>query len=90
MKTLVTLAILEVTGLAGAAGAEANDGRHNGPERRPEHVRQYRHEQRPEHRRERIWIAPRYETRIVRYECGRPVYGQVLISAGHWSFQFCD
>jgi hypothetical protein len=83
MKKILTLVILGVTGLAGAAGAEANDG-HRGPEaRRPVE----RHERREENRRDRVWIAPRYESRIVRYECGRPVYGQVLVSAGHWSFE---
>jgi hypothetical protein len=80
MKKILTLAILGVTGLAGAAGAEANDGR------RPHEYRPHpvvRHEQRPG----RVWIAPRYESRIVRYECGRPVYDQVLVRAGHWSFE---
>ena len=84
MKKILTLAILGLTGLAGAAGAEANDGR------RPHELRGHpafeRHENR-EHRPGRIWVAPRYENRIVRYECGRPVYGQVLVSAGHWSFE---
>jgi len=80
MKKILTLAILGLTGLAGAAGAEANDGR------RTHEVRGHVAVERREHRPGRVWIAPRYESRIVRYECGRPVYGQVLVCAGHWSF----
>jgi hypothetical protein len=81
MKKILTLVILGVTGLAGAAGAEANDGR------RTHDYRPHTVEHRESHRPGRVWIAPRYESRIVRYECGRPVYGQVLVSAGHWSFE---
>lgn len=81
MKKILTVAILGLTGLVRAAGAEANDGR------RPHEYRNHPAAERREHRPGRIWIAPRYENRIVRYECGRPVYGQVLVSAGHWSFE---
>ncbi len=81
MKKILTVAILGLTGLAGAAGAEANDGR------RPHEYRERHAVERREHRPGRVWIAPRYENRIVRYECGRPVYGQVCVSAGHWSFE---
>jgi hypothetical protein len=84
MKKILTLAILGVTGLVGATGAEANDGR------RPHEYRNQPAAERREHREPRpgrVWIAPRYENRIVRYECGRPVYGQVCISAGHWSIE---
>ena len=82
MKKFLTLAILGVAGLAGAAGAEANDG-HRG-------VRDYRHPagHRLNHRpirTERIWIAPRYETRIVGDECGRPLTRVVLVAPGYWS-----
>jgi len=83
MKKILTLAILGVAGLMGAAGAEANDG-HRG-------VREYRHpiEHRMNYRPvqpRRVWIAPRYETRIVGTECGRPVTRVVLVAPGYWSF----
>lgn len=80
MKKILTLAILGVAGLAGAAGAEANDG-HRG-------VREYRHpvEHRMNRRPNRVWIAPRYETRITGYECGRPITRVVLVAPGYWSF----
>ena len=80
MKKILALAILGVTVLAGAAGAEANDGRRGREVRRPVE----RHE---EYRPHRVWVAPRYETRIVRYECGRPITDQVLVCAGHWSIE---
>jgi hypothetical protein len=78
MKKILTLAILGVTCLAGAAGAEANDG-HRGRESRPPVEHRY------PHRPGRVWIAPRYETRIVGYECGRPTTSVVLIAPGYWS-----
>ncbi|MBV8878449.1 MAG: hypothetical protein JO332_00660 [Planctomycetaceae bacterium] len=88
MKTMVTLAILGITGLAGAAGAEANDGHRARDYRRP--ATHHRIERRD--RRERVWIPARYETRVVGYECGRPITRQVCISEGHWSFRVaaCD
>ena len=78
MKKILTLAILGLTGLAGAARAEANDG-HRG--------REVRHpvERRDHYRPNRIWIAPRYETRIVGYDCGRPLTRVLLVAPGYWS-----
>ncbi|HLY10819.1 MAG TPA: hypothetical protein VKW04_16070 [Planctomycetota bacterium] len=78
MKKILTLAILGVVGLAGAARAEANDGHRS---------REFRHpaEHRDTCRPNRVWIAPRYETRIVGEECGRPVTRVVLLAPGYWS-----
>jgi hypothetical protein len=87
MKTLVTIAILGAMGLAGAAGAEANDGRRQ-PERRPAQHRTIRNH-REQHR--RVWVPPRYECRTVGYECGRPITREVLVQPGYWSIQaVCD
>ena len=83
MKKILTLAILGVAGLAGAAGAEANDG-HRGV-RDSRHPVEHRMNHRPQ-RPGRVWIAPRYETRIVGYECGRPLTRVVLVTPGYWSF----
>jgi len=78
MKKILTLAILGLAGLAGAARADANDGHR---------VREYRHPvgYRQRHRPDRVWIAPRCETRIVGYECGRPVTQVVEVAPGYWS-----
>jgi len=96
MKTFLTAAILGLTGLAGVAGAEAQDSHPyrggNAPrhERRGEHRGFYRN--RREHVRvERVWIAPRFETRIVGYDhCGKPITNQICVSAGYWSTRACD
>ena len=35
--------------------------------------------------------APRFEMRITGYDhCGKPIYGQVCISAGYWSTRPCN
>jgi hypothetical protein len=78
MKKILTLAILGMAGLTGAAGAEASDGHRGREVRHPvAHLRQ--------HRPERVWIAPRYETRIIGYECGRPLTQVVVVAPGYWS-----
>jgi hypothetical protein len=96
MKTFLTAAILGVTSLAGVAGAEAqdvhrfrgsNEPRH---ERREEHRGFFRDRHREPVRGDRIWIAPRFETRITGYDpCGRPLYGQICVAAGYWSVGPC-
>jgi hypothetical protein len=80
MKKILTAAILGLTALAGAAGAEANEGHGGRDHRRP--VQHRRHHARLERR----WVAPRYETRIVGEDCGRPVTRVVLVTPGHWTF----
>jgi hypothetical protein len=96
MKTFLTAAILGLTGLAGVAGAEAQDihryrgGNEPRHERREEQRGFDRNRHRESIRVERIWIAPRFESRIVRYDpCGKPVYGQVCVSAGYWTTRPC-
>jgi hypothetical protein len=32
-----------------------------------------------------VWVAPRTETRIVGYECGRPITRVVIVAPGYWS-----
>ena len=81
MKKILIAAILGLTGLAGAAGAEANDGRGPREHRRP--VEHRRHHPRLERR----WVAPRYETRIVGTDCGRPVTRVVFVAPGYWTFR---
>jgi hypothetical protein len=78
MRKILTLAILGVAGLAGTARAEANDGHRV---REVRHPVGYRQEPRPG----RVWIAPRYETRIVGYECGRPLTQVVVVAPGCWA-----
>ena len=98
MKTFLTAAILGVTGLAGMAGAaEAQDvhkyrgGNEPRHERRGEHRGFFRNRHREAVRVERVWIAPRFETRITGYDhCGKPIYGQVCISAGYWTTRPCN
>ena len=96
MKTFLTAVILGVTGLAGAAGAQAQDVRPYRGGNEPRHER--RDEQRGFHRDRhrvtvrvgRIWIAPRFETRVTGYDrCGKPIYGQVCIAAGYWTTRPC-
>jgi hypothetical protein len=84
MKTILTVAILALTGLAGAVGAEANDGSRRGPEPARSH------EQRNHGRREdqRRLPAPRVERVYVgRDSCGRPIYRPVRLPEPH---RFCD
>ena len=97
MKTFLTAAILGVTGLAGVAGAEAQDvhqyrgGNATRHERRDDHRGFYRNHHRETVRMERFWVAPRFETRIVGYDhCGRPITSQVCIAAGYWSTRPCN
>ena len=45
---------------------------------------------RPAPRVEQVWIAPRYETIIAGYECGRPVYRTVCAAEGYWTTRTCD
>jgi hypothetical protein len=97
MKTFLTAAILGLTGLAGVAGAEAQDvhpyrgGSEPRHERRDEHRGFYRNRHRESARVERIWIAPRFESRITGYDpCGKPIYGQVCVSAGYWTTRPCN
>jgi hypothetical protein len=96
MKTFLKAAILGVTGLAGVAGAEAQDvhkyrGGNEPRHERHEHRDYYRDHRRGPVRVERIWIAPRFETRITSYDrCGKPIYGQVCIAAGYWSTSPCN
>lgn len=73
-------------------------------ETRPEPRRDRRHESghpgffgfrfgfapRPAPRVEQVWVAPRYETIIVGYECGRPVYRTVCAAEGYWTTRACD
>jgi len=81
MRKILTAAILGLTGFAGVAAAEANDGHRARDYRRP--APHYRvHRPQPVHR---VWVGPRYETRIVGYECGRPVTRVVLVTPGYWS-----
>jgi len=97
MKTFLTAAILGVTGLAGVSGAEAqdvhkyrggNEPRHERRDERRDHNRNHRRGPAPV---ERIWIAPRFETRITGTDhCGKPIYGQVCIAAGYWSTRPCN
>ena len=84
MKKILTAAILGLTGLAGAVGAEANDGPRRGPE--PSRVHEYRsHRHREEHGR---GPAPRFERVYVgRDACGRPIYRVVRLPEPH---RFCD
>jgi hypothetical protein len=96
MKTFLTAAILGVTSLAGAAGAQAQDvhrsrgGNEPRHERRDEHRGYFRNRHREGGRVERIWIAPRFETRIVGYDpCGKPIRGPVCVAAGYWSTRPC-
>lgn len=90
MKKLMTLAILGAMGIAGAAGAEANDGRERGPERRPEQHHSTRNH-RNEHSR-RVWVPARYECRVVGHDsCGKPITREVLVQAGYWKIDVaCD
>ena len=80
MKKILTAAILGLTGLVGAAGAEANDGPRRGPEpARAHHAR--RHDPRGEQRR---LHAPRFERVYVgRDACGRPIYRLVRVPQPH-------
>ena len=82
MTKFLTLAILGVAGLMGAAGAEAYDGHRGGREHR--HPFEHRMNPRPVQP-NRVWIAPRYETRVVGYECNRPITRVVLVAPGYWS-----
>ena len=45
---------------------------------------------RPAPRVEQVWIAPRYQTVLTGYECGRPVYRTVCVAEGYWTTQTCD
>ena len=88
MKTMVTIAILGAMGLAGATGAEANDGRQRTPERRHEsHYRSHRPE-----RSHRVWVPARYECRVVGHDsCGKPITREILVQAGYWKIEaVCD
>lgn len=78
MKKILAAAILGLTGLAGAAGADAHDGPYRHENRRPAHHRRY-------FREPRVWVPARYETRIVGYECGRPITRVVLVTPGYWT-----
>ena len=79
MRKILTAAILALTGLAGAAGAEANDGPRRGPEPARAHEAR-RHGRREEHPRfERVYVG--------RDACGRPVYRLVRLPQPH---RFCD
>lgn len=81
MRKILTAAILGLTGFAGVAVAEADDGHRGRDHRRPaHHVRLHR--SRPVLR---TWVPPRYDTRIVGYDCGRPVTRVVLVTPGYWS-----
>ena len=84
MRKILTAAILALTGLAGAVGAEAHDGPTRGPE--PSRVHEYRsHRHREEHGRV---PAPRFERVYVgRDACGRPVYRLVRLPQPR---RFCD
>ena len=96
MKTLLIAGIL---GLAGAAGAEAQDVhkyRNDGP--RHEARGEFRHRtgnrsdfhRRREHV-QRVWVPAKYESRIVGYECGRPITKSILVCEGHWTIgPICD
>jgi hypothetical protein len=97
MKTLMTAAILGLTGLAGVAGAEAQDVHKYRGGQEPRHERRvHRNFNRFRHREsapriERVWVPARFETRIVGYDhCGKPICGQVCISAGYWTTRACD
>lgn len=105
MKTFVTAAILGLTGLAGAVNADAQDVRRhpgNAPRHEPRHELRHRPEHRgffgfhfgfsprPAPRVEQVWIAPRYQTVLVGYECGRPVYRTVCVAEGYWTTRTCD
>lgn len=100
MKTILTVAILGLTGLAGLTAAEAQDLRSY---RRDDSCR----ESRVEHHRpgwfsrffgrhraprvERVWIPARYESRMVGYDhCGKPIYRSVCVGEGHWTTRRCD
>lgn len=87
MKTVLTAAILGLTGLAGVSAAEAQDQRHYRGESR--HERSYSH---PRHHRhqapsfEWVWVPARYESRFAGYDpCGMPVYRRVCVSEGYWT-----
>jgi len=98
MKTFLTAAILGLTGLAGVAGAEAQDvhkyrgGNEPRHERRDEPRGFYRNRHREAAPRvERVWVPARFETRIVGYDhCGKPIYNQICVSAGYWTTRTCD
>ena len=84
MKKILTAAILALTGLAGAVGAEANDGARRGPE--PARAHEHRHHGRREEARH--LPAPRVERVYVgRDACGRPIYRLVRLPEPH---RFCD
>ena len=116
MKTILTAAILGLTGLAGAVSADAQDvhkyrsgnghqqarpePRHDyRPEQRHDNRFEFRHDRRPEFhgrvtvapRLEWFWVPARYDTVFSGYECGKPVYRTVCVSAGYWSTRVaCD
>src|SRR6185295_12187287 len=91
MKSFLIAGILGLAGAAGAAAQDVHKYRNDGP----------RHEARGEvHRRsgflsffhrhrdhtERVWVPARYESRITGYDhCGKPLYAQVCINAGYWT-----
>ncbi len=84
MKSIVTAAVLALAGLAGAPGADAQE--HRGPDRDHHRVEHHRRN-RPQHRRERIWVPARYESRFSGYDrCGKPVYRSVCVAEGRWTF----
>ena len=92
MKTFLTAAILGVTGLAGVAGAEAQDvhkyrgGTATRHERRDDHRDFRRNRHRETVARGAVLGPPRYRDPHLGYDhCGRPITSQVCVAAGYWS-----
>ena len=87
MKIMMSALILGVAGLAGSARADAQ------VERRPAHgpIRVEGHRRpriEPERRTERVWIAPRYESRCEGTDrCGAPIYRTVCVHEGYWTLR---
>lgn len=98
MRTVLMIAVLGMTGLAGVAAAEAQDGRScrrddagRGPrvEVRRHGFREFFSRFRSP-RYERVWVPARYESRIVGDDpCGRPIHRSVCVSEGHWTRRLC-